>query len=259
MTVLRAVIFDLGHTVWDFAPSEASRRLNVLRLHGRLEDAMGDVPPPAALDKAMLEASARWFREWYDDPTRLVQPPSRNIIAEALGTLDLRPAGGVLDELTSIIFGAEVDMPVIEPDTLLAISTLDQRGFAMGCVTNTVLLEEGIVDALVRLGLPRYFRSVVVSSAMGYRKPHSSLFLRALEELDVPAEEALFVGDRLVDDVGGAQAVGMRAVLTHQYRQEPLDGASVKPDAVIQRLGELPSLELLQEAGSLSPTSTPGL
>lgn len=256
---MRAVIFDLGHTVWDFAPSEASRRLNVLRLHARVEEAMGDVPPPATLDRSMLEASGRWFREWYDDPTQLEQPPSQSIIAEALGMLGLRPADGLLNELTSIIFGSEVDMPVIEPDTLLAISTLHQRGFAMGCVTNTVLLEEGIVDALVRLGLPLYFRSVVVSSAMGYRKPHSSLFLRALDELDVPAEEALFVGDRLVDDVGGAQAVGMRAVLTHQYRQEPLDSAPVKPDAVIQRLGDLPSLELLQEAGSLSPASTPEL
>ena len=75
---------------------------------------------------------------------------------------------------------------------------------------------------------------------MGYRKPHASLFLRALEELGVAPHEALFVGDRLVDDVGGAQGVGMHAVLTHQYRQEQLGSAAVTPDAVIQRLSELP-------------------
>jgi hypothetical protein len=32
----------------------------------------------------------------------------------------------------------------------------------------------------------------------------------------------------------------MRAVLTHHYRQEPLEGARVAPDAVIRRLSELP-------------------
>ena len=48
---------------------------------------MGEVPRSATLDEAMLAARARWFREWYDDPTKLQQPQSRNIIAEALGTL----------------------------------------------------------------------------------------------------------------------------------------------------------------------------
>ena len=34
----------------------------------------------------------------------------------------------------------------------------------------------------------------------------------------------------------------MRAVLTHQYRQEPLEGAASAPDAVVRRLGELPDV-----------------
>ncbi|MCI0849720.1 MAG: HAD family hydrolase [Chloroflexi bacterium] len=250
MTAIRAVIFDLGHTVWDFAPTANARRLNVLRLQQRLEDALDlEVPPPGVLDDALLASSKRWFREWYDDPARLEQPPSSGIITQAIAPLGLHPAPDVLDDLTRIIYGTEVDMPVIEPDTLAAIATLDARGLTMGCVTNTILLPEGITDAIDRLGLRRYFRSVVVSSEMGYRKPHSSLFLRAAEELAVAPEEALFVGDRVVDDVGGAQAVGMRGVLTHQYRQEPLDGAAVTPDAVIQRLAELPSLALLRNGG----------
>jgi putative hydrolase of the HAD superfamily len=154
----------------------------------------------------------------------------------------------LLPTLTAVMFGAGADMPVLEPDTLAAIGSLQQRGLAMGCVTNTILLEEGIVDPLRRLGLLRYLRSSVVSSAMGYRKPHASLFLRALEELGVAPHEALFVGDRLVDDVSGAQAVGMRAVLTHQYRQEPLGSAPATPDAVIERLSELPeALDRIEE------------
>jgi hypothetical protein len=46
----------------------------------------------------------------------------------------------------------------------------------------------------------------------------------------------------LLDDVSGAKGIGMRAVLTHQYRQESLDGAVAQPDAVISRLGELPGV-----------------
>ena len=239
MATIRAVIFDLGHTVWDYAPRDDARRLSILRLHQRLEESLGgDIPSPRMLDRALGAAVQRWLDIW--NSNRLDQPPSDQMVREALDALEITVPHDLLHELTAIIFGSEVDMPVIEPDTLAAIAELDGRGLAMGCITNTILLEEGIVDALRRLGLLRYFRSVVVSSVGGYHKPHRSLFLRALKELEVAPEEALFVGDRLVDDVSGAKGVGMRAMLTHQYRQEPLDGATVTPDAVLQRLSELP-------------------
>lgn len=239
MRPVRAVILDLGHTLWDFAPTEHARRLNVLRLHGRLEAALGDgAPPPASLDQALSATIARWMEEWDGDV--LEQRPSERVVSEALATLDLAPSDDIIDDLTRLFFGREVDMPVIEPDGMAAIAFLHRRGLALGCVTNTILLEEAVIDALRRLGLLAYLRSVVVSSAMGYRKPHPSLFLSALDELGVEAGDAVFVGDRLVDDIGGARAVGMRTILTHQYRREPLDGSAAAPDAVIRRLGELP-------------------
>ena len=249
MPSIRAVIFDLGHTLWDYAPSEASRRLNVLRFYARLESALGDrTPEPAALDQALNQAVMRMFESW--NSNHLEQPPSDQLVKDALATLGISVSSDLVSELTATFFGAELDMPVIEPDTLAAIGRLEQRGLVMGCVSNTITLEEGILEALRRLGLLRYLRSRVASSAMGYRKPHPSLFQRALAELEVAPEEAVFVGDRLVDDIGGAQGVGMRAILTHHYRQEPLDGAANRPDAVIQRLGELPEvLERLEAQG----------
>src|SRR3989304_2962205 len=101
---LRAVIFDLGHTIWDYAPSESARRLTVLRLHQRLEASLGggrpppvpvrrlhqrresslgdDVPPPAALDRALGAAAERWFEYWRSD--RREQPPSEELIRAGL-------------------------------------------------------------------------------------------------------------------------------------------------------------------------------
>ncbi|MGB6837173.1 MAG: HAD family hydrolase, partial [Dehalococcoidia bacterium] len=62
---------------------------------------------------------------------------------------------------------------------------------------------------------------------------------RALADLDVEPAEAVFVGDRMPEDIAGAQAVGMRAILTHQYRQEEPQGGT--PDAIIAHLRELPA------------------
>ena len=249
MPAVRAIVFDLGHTLWDFAPAKDARSLGVLRFHALLEGALGDaVPPPRKLDRALGLALDRWMEDWSGN--RLEQPPTECLVREALELAGLAAPEDLLSQLTTIIFGEDIEMPVVEPDTLAAIASLHGRGVAMGCVTNTVLLEDGIVQMLRRLGLVRYLDSIVVSSAMSYRKPHHSLFQRALDELGVAPHEAVFVGDRLVDDVGGAQAVGMRGVLTHQYRQEPLEDARVAPDAVIRRLGELPAAIARMEAAS---------
>ena len=80
---IRAVVFDLGHTLWDFAPRATSRRLRVLRLHERLEDAIDDVPSPRTLDKAVGVAAQGWFESWDTDQVNLEQPPTEQLLSEA--------------------------------------------------------------------------------------------------------------------------------------------------------------------------------
>ena len=68
-------------------------------------------------------------------------------------------------------------------------------------------------------------------------KPHPEAFRHALDALGVadPAR-AVFVGDRLFDDVFGAQRAGMRAV--HRVNPQVPD-YPVHADATIERLDEL--------------------
>ena len=55
--------------------------------------------------------------------------------------------------------------------------------------------------------------AVLTSRSHGKTKPHETIFRRMLELLGVDAAEAVMVGDTLEDDVEGARAVGMRALL----------------------------------------------
>ena len=90
--------------------------------------------------------------------------------------------------------------------------------------------------------------AIVTSSQVGVRKPHPDIFRRILGELGVAPEEAVFVGDKLREDVYGPKDAGMRAVLTRQFRTEDVDPAKGEPDAVIDSLVELlPYLASLEE------------
>ena len=55
--------------------------------------------------------------------------------------------------------------------------------------------------------------AVLTSRAHGKTKPHESIFRALLELLGVEPAEAAMVGDTIEDDVEGALAVGMQAVL----------------------------------------------
>jgi len=55
----------------------------------------------------------------------------------------------------------------------------------------------------------------------GKTKPHASIFRAVLELLEVAPTEAAMVGDTLEDDVEGARALGMQAVLVDRLRQYP--------------------------------------
>ena len=72
-------------------------------------------------------------------------------------------------------------------------------------------------------------------------KPSESFFRLALDDLGLPAERVAMVGDDLLSDIGGAQAVGMKGILvkTGKYREEFVAGSEIKPELVIELVAEL--------------------
>lgn len=68
-------------------------------------------------------------------------------------------------------------------------------------------------EVLDRLGLASMLDGVITSAAFGARKPAPEIFERALELAGVGARDAIHVGDSLAEDVAGARAARIEAVL----------------------------------------------
>ena len=82
--------------------------------------------------------------------------------------------------------------------------------------------------------------AVLTSHAHGKTKPHASIFRALLGLLEVDAGEAVMVGDTLHDDIEGARAVGMQAVLIDREDRHP-EIADRLPD--LRRLAHVLGLE----------------
>jgi putative hydrolase of the HAD superfamily len=96
------------------------------------------------------------------------------------------------------------------PDALPALAALRGLGLTLVCVSNW---DCSLAEVLERCGLADALDGVVSSAEAGARKPDPAIFTPALELAGCRAGEALHVGDTAGEDVAGARAAGIEALL----------------------------------------------
>ncbi len=126
-------------------------------------------------------------------------------------------------------------------DTIETLVRLRERGIATALVTNNyaaAILKPDLDGFGIR-------PDVIISSAdVGYRKPHQLVFGRALQSLGMAASDVLMVGDSFENDVLGAKAAGITAVLKTNGREITAEERA-ESDYMIRDLSELFETKLL--------------
>ncbi|MEM3579936.1 MAG: HAD family hydrolase [Candidatus Bathyarchaeia archaeon] len=111
--------------------------------------------------------------------------------------------------------------------------------YKLGLVSNFTYAPV-IYAGLRRVGISNFFNVILVSDAVGWRKPHAKIFEEALKRLGVAAEEALYVGDSPEEDIKGAKQLGMKTVFVASqfFPIKKLVESGQKPDAIARNMCE---------------------
>lgn len=167
-----------------------------------LRDALGDGIPEAQLVPAVRAEMAYYKAHSHEgrDP-------------ESLADLRARCA-----ELLSRELGTEVDVETLVesirfdpyPDAEPTLTQLRARGMKLVCVSNW---DCSLGEVLERCGLASHLDGAVSSAEAGAGKPDPAIFKAALTLAGCSAAEAVHVGDTREEDVEGAEAAGIRALL----------------------------------------------
>lgn len=237
MEPVRAVLFDYGHTLVDFHRTEEALHAAYEQIRGRIE-AVAYMEVPEILD--LIERVARGVDQMvatsYQE-RRLEELDPAALFTEALAGIGFDLPRDVIDHIVALDHSSFSNSITVGEDVLDVLRDIRERGYRLGLVSNVSLRPDLMRADLEALGIGPLVDGTVFSSEVGVRKPDSRIFREALERVGAEPPEAVFVGDRLYDDVGGAQAMGMRAVQTTQFRAE--EDAEATPDAVIEHLWEL--------------------
>jgi len=119
------------------------------------------------------------------------------------------------------------------PNLLSMLEDLRMSNLILGIITNGY--GQFQMDNIKALGIEKYFKTILVSEWEGIKKPDPQIFKRALEQLNVSANESIFVGDHPENDVKAAQNVGIKGIWKKDFQWE-----NVKADIIVDDFTELP-------------------
>jgi putative hydrolase of the HAD superfamily len=103
-------------------------------------------------------------------------------------------------------------------DVVSVLHTLKSDQMRLAVISNWDSRLPSLCD---QLGLTPYFETLVVSSLVGYEKPHPAIFQIALDRTGLSPHEVIYVGDDPYLDYQGARKAGMKALHLDRNNRYP--------------------------------------
>ncbi len=168
-----------------------------------------DAAPRLAFANAAPDEIAELERDWWK---KLVAQ-----VFEPFGRFD--NFDDYFDELFD--YFAEPGAWTLFPEVLGTLSALKERGITLAVISN---FDSRLVRILDGLSIGSWFDDIFVSSRVGYAKPDGKIFAAALQRHGLRPENVLHVGDSETNDLNGAQAAGLAALLVDRRQDTRRSG-----------------------------------
>lgn len=223
---LRAVLFDVGGTLFDDLPDQT----DPLRLE-RLSGLLGHATWHPELLAGSLEPLVF-------DRESLAQD-TRGAIRAVLERNGVRATDELVERVRAACCTPLASSGRPRRGALEALRSAKERGLGVAIVTNVLWRTQAEVLADWESFGFADVDAVATSLDVGHAKPHPAMFERALARLKVTAAEAVMVGNSREADVDGAKPLGLRAILV---RSRDESGGRYEPDATVDEMTEVPAV-----------------
>lgn len=243
---IRAVVFDLFDTLVDLSlrdlPRIEVRGKTIPTTAGRLHEVVANWKPIEfeRFVDALFEVDREFRASRYANGLELPTIERFEALASRL-EIDAPEFPQALTDTHMGLIRDQVQIPSHHTEVLRSLGERVRLGLC-----SNFSCSEMALSLLDDSGIGPHLESVIISDAVGIRKPRSEIFEAVLAELDVAPDETLHVGDSLLADVAGAAPLGIRTAWITR-RIPDVDAALSQhdgpaPDHVIEDLAEIEGL-----------------
>lgn len=213
-TKIKAVFFDAGGTLFETRGSVGeiyhsfAGKYQVvtdpIRLQREFEQSFRRQPPLAFSRETPADSIAALEKGWW-----------RTLVREVFAEVGPFPAfDEFFDEVYEAFGGSRLWRVFDGVESTL--EALKGHGLKLGVISN---FDSRLFNVLEACGLRGYFDSIHVSTLAGAAKPAPEIFREALLAHGLEPSQACHIGDHPREDVEGAIAVGMRAILLDHHQR----------------------------------------
>jgi len=221
----RGLLFDLFGTLVDFdfsrldtVATPAGPRYATVQGLTELLDRLEPRPNVEEFYGALTEVNLALAAEMKHNHKEVSSPRRFERTLAALGA-DPATAANLAEAFTRRHMRSLADAVVCPPgrsELLLALA----RRYRLGLISNFDY-EPTAKELLRRYRLDEPMQTVLISDAVGIRKPAAAIFRRACRNLQLEPNECIYIGDSLSADVEGASAAGLNALWIHEGNDDP--------------------------------------
>ncbi|HVP17588.1 MAG TPA: YjjG family noncanonical pyrimidine nucleotidase [Spirochaetia bacterium] len=193
----RGFLFDADNTLFDYDRAEKEA------LTETLGEAIPDVPIEEALS-AYHDINADFWRRFEQGTISLKELKTGRFRS----LLDSLGHDGDAERISRRYLERLSTRAYFLPHAREVVEAL-ARSSSLGLITNGIsMVQRGRLE---RSGISERFRAIIISEELGTAKPDPRFFQAAVEEMSIPAEELLCVGDNPGSDIEGARTAGIDA------------------------------------------------
>ncbi len=236
MNSIKAIGFDLFNTLITINPTtlaEATDRLIQSLRHS------GFTIEEESFITAYREMALKHIKQARQDGR---ETHNRFWVSDALsdGRRTIAPDDLRVGEAIEQYFSAFYDKCHLIPGTTTMLENLKRR-YPLGLLSNFTH-GPAARKILKQTGLNSYFKTILISGELGYRKPNPLVFRTLTEQLGTHKANTLYVGDDPDADIHGAQQAGLQPIWTTYVR----DNNIPQVRGMLQSEGEKPDFDVLQ-------------
>ncbi len=188
--MIKAVVFDLDHTLYD--------------RYGTIALASHTVRERFFVREGITDAEIS--QTWTEYDKRFVHHGLERLYTELIHSGIFVEPFPTLDDMIALHYDTYTAYAVPYSFAIPTVEALKKRGFKVGLITNGRSYVQR--KKIEMLGMEGLFDEIIVGGEFGLQKPHAEIFYEMARRFGVESCEMMYVGDNPVNDVKGSADAG---------------------------------------------------
>lgn len=238
--MIKGIIFDVNGTLTNIYTTESDE--NLYRTMANFLDYYDIKISPLLLKEEYFSILMRQKNESKEEH------PEFNVVAlfqEIIDKYKTTPAVKVTAETCAIVYRAAGRYKLELYDHVLNILEKLKDSYQLAIVSDGQKI--WATPEIKSLNLDKFFDICIISSEYGFRKPDKRMFKKALNAMNLKADEVIYVGNDMFRDIYGGFNANMKTVL-YKSNQGEHNFCGAEADYIIYNFNELPrAIEFIEQ------------